>query len=457
MLNITFCMSFSCIIIHFFCKKLQFMPKEEKNIEDRVISALKNIDLFSGCGAVYHSIGGSKQPLMGQALCRLCQACVKHSSAGSFCRHEATSGAYQSFVTGEVYYTKCWLGLHCLVMPIAPDGKKVIGAIEIGGLLAPGELQSGQHSIIGTLNAVAKEDNLANFINAFQGLEEIPYINIENLKSFLLETMFSTGLLDSSTFETNNAAWKQQQRLSDAVKSTKSLSVDKRRKSILILTDKLVSILKTSDEKRCVETIDKVLSIALGSKTVNDDDVDIKSVKAFLLPVISAISMDSLLSKEKWNGVMVKHTRRIDEMAEISDIKELCFWFESMILNILEASPAEDPEVDKLLSDKLLEFFHKHYHEQVYMEDVAKYLGASSSSVMHKVKKETGKTFSQLLNGVRVKEAKRLLTFTTLPLGEISLRCGFKDQSYFTKVFMKYINIGPREFRNMLKMNMVEE
>ena len=430
------------------------MPKEEKNIEERVVAALKNIDVFSGCGAVYHSITGTSQPLMGQALCRLCQACVKHSSAGSFCRHEATSGAYQSFVTGEVYYTKCWLGLFCLVMPVAPDGKKVIGAVEIGGLLPPGELQAGQHNIMATLNAVARDDNLSNFINAFQGLEEMPYINIENLKSFLIETMFSSGLLDSSTFETNNAAWKQQQRLSDAVKATESLSVDERRKATLLLSDQLLTLLKVSDEARCVETIDQILSLALGSQTVNDEDIDIKSVKAFLLPVISAISMEALLQKEKWNGVMVQHTRRIDEMAEISDIKELCFWFESMILSILEHSINIDTEVEKLLSDKLLAYFHKHYKEQVYMDEVAKYLGASQSSVMHKVKNETGKTFSQLLNGVRVKEAKRLLTFTTLPLGEISLRCGFKDQSYFTKVFMKYINIGPREFRNMLKMDM---
>ncbi len=430
------------------------MAKDPKKIEERVVSALRNIDVFSGCGAVHHVISGEIQPIMGKALCRLCQACVKHSSAGSFCRHEATSGAYQSFVTGGAYFSKCWLGLHYLVMPVAPDGKNVIGAIEIGGIMLPGELQKSQHSIMATLNAIAKDDNLTYFINAFQGLEEMPEINIENLKSFLEETMFSTGLLDASAFETNNAAWKQQKRLSDAVKKTETLPPYVRRKRIFDLSHELLIAISSGDNTKTREVVDNILGISISGQSSDESDIDIKSVKAFLLPVISAVSMNSLLRKEKWDGVMAMHSRRIDEMSEIDDVKELCFWFESLVINILEASTKREQQRERLLSDRLISYFYKHYPEQIYMDDIAKQLGASPSSIMHKVKHETGKTFSQLLNGVRMKEAKRLLSFTTLSLGEISFRCGFKDQSYFTKVFMKYINIGPREFRNMLKMEM---
>ena len=70
--------------------------------------------------------------------------------------------------------------------------------------------------------------------------------------------------------------------------------------------------------------------------------------------------------------------------------------------------------------------------------------------MVHKIKEETGTTFLRLLNETRIREAKRLLTFTSLPIGEISLRCGFKDQSYFTKVFFNFVNIKPGEFRKTL-------
>ena len=98
----------------------------------------------------------------------------------------------------------------------------------------------------------------------------------------------------------------------------------------------------------------------------------------------------------------------------------------------------------------MIPYIHKHFNENVKLGEVAKFAGASTSGIMHKIKKETGMTFSHHLNSVRVKEAKRLLAFTSLSLGEISGRCGFKDQSYFTKVFSKTVNIGPREFRKML-------
>jgi AraC-like DNA-binding protein len=430
------------------------MSKKQKRVEERVRSALKDIDLFAGYGAVYHSIEGSEQPVVGKALCRLCQACVNHSSAGSFCRHEATSGAYQAFVEGDVYYGKCWLGLYCLIMPVISNIGSVVGVVEIGGLLPPGGLQQKQHSMMATLNAIARDDNLTSFINSFQGLEEMPDIDIENLKSFFREAMFSNGLLDAGMFDANNAAWKQQMRLSQVVHKRKTLSLDKRRKTILSLADKLLLHLSLGDEETVRKGVDEILSIALGGGGSDWESLDIKSVKAFLFPVISIISMNALLHKEKWNSVMVQHTRRVDEMADIDTVKELCFWFESMILNIISSTARVDSKPKELLSDKLISYFYKHYSEDICMSSVAKHLGASSSSVMHKVKKETGKTFSQLLNGIRMKEAKRLLTFTTLPLSEISYRCGFKDQSYFTKVFIKYINITPREFRNMLKVEM---
>jgi AraC-like DNA-binding protein/ferredoxin len=430
------------------------MIDDKKRVKERVRAVLKDIDLFAGYGAVYHAVDGNSPPVAGKALCRLCQACVEHCSVGSFCRHEAISGGYQSFVEGEVYYGRCWLGLYFLVIPVVSKNGNVIGVIEIGGLLPPGGLQQKQHIMMATLNAVSRDDNLTSFINSFQGLEEMPHIDIENLKIFLREAMFSSGLLDSKLFDANNAAWKQQVRLSQVVQKNKDVPLDQRRRSILELADKLLISLSLKDEGDVRKSIDNILSIAIGSDGGDWESLDIRSVKAFLFPVLSVLSMDSLLRKEKWSLVMVQHTRRVDEMAAIETAKELCFWFESMILNMLSLSPETDSKHRELLSERIIAYFYKHYSENIYMSSVAKHLGASPSSVMHKVKKETGCTFSQLLNEIRIKEAKRLLTFTNLSLSEISFRCGFKDQSYFTKVFSRYVNITPREFRKMLRIEM---
>lgn len=412
-------------------------------IDKRVEMTLDNLDVYADCGGVVHDMAGKISPVTGKAFCRLCAACVRHPKAGDFCRHHATSGAYQAMVSGQIHYSKCWLGLYNLVAPISPDGNEIVGALEIGGLLPAGALQEVQHHIIATLSAIDDEENLPHFINALQGLEEMPTINIDNLGSFIRETMFSSGLLDSDKFETNEAIWSQQTRLATVAPHVENLSIFDRRERILHESNVLLKNIDAGDMEVIQKQLDVILSLA-----VTGEPNDLKSIKAFLLPVISAISMNDLLRQEKWSKVMVQHTLRIDEMAEIHEQKELCYWFESTIMNIFENIRRSYSE--ELLSEKVIAYLHKHFSDNIQLEEASKTIGASTSSIMHKLKKETGKTFSQHLNAIRIKEAKRLLTFTSLPLGEISLRCGFKDQSYFTKVFTKNINIGPREFRNML-------
>jgi AraC-like DNA-binding protein len=50
----------------------------------------------------------------------------------------------------------------------------------------------------------------------------------------------------------------------------------------------------------------------------------------------------------------------------------------------------------------------------------------------------------------RVQQAKTLLRARVLPLTEIALRCGFADQSHFTRVFSREVGVGPGEWRRRL-------
>ena len=62
-------------------------------------------------------------------------------------------------------------------------------------------------------------------------------------------------------------------------------------------------------------------------------------------------------------------------------------------------------------------------------------------------KKETGSNFSEYLNKVRIDNAKLLLENDDLPLIEVSLLCGFEDQSYFTKIFKKLTGTTPKKYK----------
>jgi len=49
----------------------------------------------------------------------------------------------------------------------------------------------------------------------------------------------------------------------------------------------------------------------------------------------------------------------------------------------------------------------------------------------------------------RIERAKQLLAKDDLPIVEISLRTGFKNQSHFTTLFRKFTKLTPKTWREL--------
>lgn len=64
-------------------------------------------------------------------------------------------------------------------------------------------------------------------------------------------------------------------------------------------------------------------------------------------------------------------------------------------------------------------------------------------------RKSTGQTPQQYLTTRRIELAKKLLAENNLPLVEISLQTGFKNQSHFTTLFRKYTKFTPKTWREL--------
>ncbi|MBC6416125.1 MAG: helix-turn-helix transcriptional regulator [Bdellovibrionales bacterium] len=65
-------------------------------------------------------------------------------------------------------------------------------------------------------------------------------------------------------------------------------------------------------------------------------------------------------------------------------------------------------------------------------------------------KESIGKTPMQFVQEHRIDEAKVLLKNLNLPIIDIANRCGFSDQSHFSKVFKKVSGMSPKSFRKSI-------
>ena len=104
-----------------------------------------------------------------------------------------------------------------------------------------------------------------------------------------------------------------------------------------------------------------------------------------------------------------------------------------------------------------LHFINIHSGEKIKLADTASSVGYSESRLSHLLTEECGKTFTGLLNEIRIEKARQLLLSGRISNAEISSRTGFTDQSYFCKVFRRYTGTTPDDYRTRSRRIAVEK
>ncbi|MBN2536323.1 MAG: helix-turn-helix transcriptional regulator [Spirochaetales bacterium] len=89
----------------------------------------------------------------------------------------------------------------------------------------------------------------------------------------------------------------------------------------------------------------------------------------------------------------------------------------------------------------------KYMDPEISLGKVSNECGLSPTRISSLIKDEYNISFKQILNRIRLTEAKRLLKETDRQVIDIAFSLGYNDRSYFYKVFLKNEGISPRDFR----------
>lgn len=102
--------------------------------------------------------------------------------------------------------------------------------------------------------------------------------------------------------------------------------------------------------------------------------------------------------------------------------------------------------VDKL--PEILQWIKIHITNNISLQDVAFEFNFSREYLARFFKKKMGMSMQEYINYLRISEAKQMLCKSHLKVKEISNALGFIDEKYFLKLFKKYENLTPKQFRN---------
>lgn len=110
---------------------------------------------------------------------------------------------------------------------------------------------------------------------------------------------------------------------------------------------------------------------------------------------------------------------------------------------------------DDRLAD-ILDFIQSNFREPLSLDEVAGLYFLSSPYLSKFFKKQTGKTFSQYLNEVRLAHAVNELANTDKPITRIALDNGFPNLSAFNRVFNEQYQIKPVDYRKQMEVDKKE-
>lgn len=113
-----------------------------------------------------------------------------------------------------------------------------------------------------------------------------------------------------------------------------------------------------------------------------------------------------------------------------------------------------DPAGEGMAESGLLHRFEalieRHFLEHWKVADYARALAVSPTHLTRVARVATGEPASQLIEARVMREARRNLAYTNLPITTIAYTLGFGDPAYFSRAFSRAEGLSPRAFRERL-------
>ncbi len=128
-------------------------------------------------------------------------------------------------------------------------------------------------------------------------------------------------------------------------------------------------------------------------------------------------------------------------------VEEILTAKEKMIREFCNAIHHYKDEKYSFLVQSALYFFDHQYYKDIKLKELADELNVSLNHLISVFRKETGITPNTYLQKSRMKQASILLSSTDMTMQEISSSVGISDANYFIKVFRKYYEETPTNYR----------
>lgn len=111
---------------------------------------------------------------------------------------------------------------------------------------------------------------------------------------------------------------------------------------------------------------------------------------------------------------------------------------------------SKEADTVKIVS-KAVEYIKTNFSKYISLEELAAICNMNKYTFCREFKKTYSITPFDYLLHVRIQKAKKILADSNMAIKNVSISTGFNDTGYFCRIFKKFENYTPTEFRRLIK------
>ena len=180
----------------------------------------------------------------------------------------------------------------------------------------------------------------------------------------------------------------------------------------------------------------------------------------YLNPVIQNRSLDliCLRKDEPAQKLVLEKLRQLSKLQAQEDVefqtRNLLSDIWLLLLQIIRNTDSRNfygnsKQQDRILT--MISFIQENFAEKLTLEEIADSAAVSTRECLRCFQSSIRQSPMDYLISYRIQMAKKLLETTDHSITEISLRCGFNSNSYFTKLFHRTCGKTPNAYRKDLQ------
>lgn len=369
--------------------------------------------------------------------CGSCALCDAAGLSRENCIRAHNYGMTEAERFGGKYIYFCPLGLTCFVSPIIGDTAST-AKITVGPFLMVDMQDFIDCELIENLHL--DENHRQNVI---QLLNHIPQMEPHKVQELSVLLFMSVGFMNNVSAENKLLAQEHsdllQGQISAYIAQLKNESTPHR-----YPFEKERALLQAVSQHNAEET-GRLLQAYLGAIFANDSNLEWIKIKIEELAVMISRTAIEHGATEEQALAFLEHFRQ--KLPFQKDFRALSSWLFDIITHFIDSSSAYPDAKHANTIHRCIRHISTHYAEHLTLEETAGVVSLSPDYLSRIFKQETGTTFNQYLNNIRIVKAKELIRHSALRLTDISQLVGYDDQSYFTKVFKRTTGISPNEYR----------